>query len=226
MYSTGGTTSGCGGKPPCITSFVDYGSVESHRYYLARRTVLEMLRDRGYVVSDAELTISLTEFRSIFTEKPDLERLRFCVSHGSKPSKKVLVIFCGTEEIRKQDIVGILSQIANKDSLHRVLLILQNKMNPYARKVVDEYPIKVETFKITDLLVNVTKHVLEPKYEILTTEEKQKVLEKYKVEDKQLPRMLEDDAIARYYGLEKGSVVKVTSNGAITDLLVTYRCIM
>lgn len=41
----------------------------------------------------------------------------------------------------------------------------------------------------------------------------------------QLPRMLETDAIARYYGLEKGQVVKVTHNGAFTDSLLTYRCV-
>ncbi|KAB1199577.1 hypothetical protein CJ030_MR0G020145 [Morella rubra] len=35
------------------------GSVESYRSFLSRRTVLEMLRDRGYDVPDSELTRSL-----------------------------------------------------------------------------------------------------------------------------------------------------------------------
>ncbi|WJZ93835.1 hypothetical protein VitviT2T_012741 [Vitis vinifera] len=38
----------------------------------------------------------------------------------------------------------------------------------------------------------------------------------------QLPRMLQQDAIARYYGLEKGQVVKVIYNGEITGSHVTY----
>lgn len=37
--------------------------------------------------------------------------------------------------------------------------------------------------------------------------------------------MLQKDAIARYYGLEKGQVVKVTYSGEITESHVTYRCI-
>lgn len=41
----------------------------------------------------------------------------------------------------------------------------------------------------------------------------------------QLPRMLQQDAIARYYGLEKGQVVKVIYNGEITGSHVTYRCV-
>ncbi|KAL6288747.1 hypothetical protein ACE6H2_006257 [Prunus campanulata] len=48
---------------------------------------------------------------------------------------------------------------------------------------------------------------------------------KYKLEDKQLPLMLETDGIARYYGLEKGKVVKVTYRGGVVGSLKTYRCV-
>lgn len=41
----------------------------------------------------------------------------------------------------------------------------------------------------------------------------------------QFPIMLENDAISRYYGLEKGQVVKITYKGGISDSLVTYRCV-
>lgn len=38
--------------------------------------------------------------------------------------------------------------------------------------------------------------------------------------------MLESDAIARYYGLEKKQVVKFTYNSKITGSFVTYRCVI
>lgn len=41
----------------------------------------------------------------------------------------------------------------------------------------------------------------------------------------QLPRMLETDAVARYYGLGKGTVVKVIYDSELTGNHVTYRCI-
>jgi len=41
----------------------------------------------------------------------------------------------------------------------------------------------------------------------------------------QLPRLLKKDAIARYYGFEKGQVVKVMYDGEITQSHVTYRCV-
>lgn len=42
----------------------------------------------------------------------------------------------------------------------------------------------------------------------------------------QLPRMLETDPVARYYGLEKGQVVKVTYSGEFIDSLLTYRAVL
>lgn len=42
----------------------------------------------------------------------------------------------------------------------------------------------------------------------------------------QLPRMLETDAFARYYGLQKGQVVKFTYCSGIAEFLETYRCIL
>lgn len=73
----------------CLSSFVDEGSVESHRYYLARRTLLEMLRDRGYSVPDSDIDMSLQDFRSVYTQTPNPDRLRISASLRSDPSKKV-----------------------------------------------------------------------------------------------------------------------------------------
>ncbi|KAL2478385.1 DNA-directed RNA polymerase V subunit 5C [Forsythia ovata] len=220
---------GGGSGEPCIASMVDYGSVESKRLYMARRTVVEMLIDRGYMVANAEVELSrtLSDFRAVFGEKPEVDQLRLIAGRASNPSRKILVLFSENIEIRKKNMVYLLSQIMNKEMLDKVILILQNKMNSYARKVADEHSVKVEIFPISDLLVNITKHVHMPKHEILTAEEKLQLLKKYAVENKQLPIMLENDAISRYYGLVKGQIVKVSygGGGVIPDAMVTYRCV-
>ncbi|KAK6271466.1 hypothetical protein POUND7_008564 [Theobroma cacao] len=216
---------GAEGAQPCIKSMVDQGSVESHRFYLARKTVWEMLKDRGYNVADSELTRSITEFRSVFGDQPDLERLRISVSLRSNPSKKILVVFMGTNDIRKATVCALKGQILN-ESLSGLILILQSKMNSFALKELKNFPFKVELFKIADLYVNITKHFLMPKHEVLTAEEKQKLLKKYQLEDKQLPQMLQSDPIARYYGLEKGQVVKVTYSEEFVQFHEQYRCVV
>ncbi|KAM0993542.1 hypothetical protein EV1_009241 [Malus domestica] len=210
---------------PCLTSHIDDGSAESHRYYLSRRTVLETLRDRGYSVPASEIDLSLQDFRFLHGPTPDIERLRFSATHCTDPSDRMLVIYCGPGIVKVNVIRGLHSQIANKDTLTGLMLITQNQVTNQALKTLELYPFKTEIFQITDLLVNITKHVLKPKHQVLTDKEKGKLLKKYNVEEKQLPRLSRKDAISRYHGLEKGQVVKVTCTGDITESHVTYRCI-
>ncbi|WOH11994.1 hypothetical protein DCAR_0831490 [Daucus carota subsp. sativus] len=214
----------------CVAKYIDTGTAETHRLYLARRTVLEMLRDRGYGVDDGEIEMSLAEFRTKFGESLSqnlLDRLRFSASRVSSPSQKVLVVFCGTDEIRKQAMSTLLLQFSHDGSRPRIILVLQNKMNSHARKLAAESSFQIETFLITDLLVNITKHLLLPKHEILTPQEQQDLLKKLDVKPSQMPRILETDAIVKYYGLEKGQILKVTYEGpSSTGPFVTYRCVM
>ncbi|KAL6498514.1 DNA-directed RNA polymerase V subunit 5A [Orobanche hederae] len=209
----------------CLSSLLDNGSIESHRYYLSRRTVLEMLKDRGFAVPSCEIEVSLEEFRNKYGQMPDVDDLRISALHKDDPSIKTMVIFCGQTIVKVNIIRAIGSMIPNKDSLSRLILVVQNKITNQALKAVDLFTFKVEIFQITDLLVNVTKHELKPKHQVLTDQEKQDLLKKYSIDEKQLPRMSEKDAIARYYGLEKGQVVKVTYSGELTQLHVTYRCV-
>ncbi|KAF7048510.1 hypothetical protein CFC21_057264 [Triticum aestivum] len=176
----------------CVSSMVDLGGaagVESQRLFLARRTALEMLRDRGYSVPEDEIARTLPEFRAWWSETPEIERLSFSTTLASDESNK-------------------------------------SKITARARESIKEmFKFKVDVFQITELLVNITKHVLKPKHEVLTAEEKAKLLKEYNVVDSQLPRMLETDEVARYYGLGKGTVVKFTYDSELTVDHVTYRCI-
>ncbi|KAK3119711.1 hypothetical protein QOZ80_9AG0674140 [Eleusine coracana subsp. coracana] len=210
----------------CISTMIDRGgSVESHRLFLARRTVLEMLHDRGYSVQESELARTLPEFREWWAGRPELERLAITTTLVSDHSSKMKVIFCPAEPVKKATIREIYSGTKD-ENLSRLILVLQGKIMSQARESIkDIFPFKVDTFQITELLVNITKHVLKPKHEVLTEEEKSKLLKEYNVKDSQLPRMLESDAVARYYGLGKGTVVKVIYDSELTGNHVTYRCI-
>ncbi|XP_039016050.1 DNA-directed RNA polymerase V subunit 5A-like isoform X2 [Hibiscus syriacus] len=199
----------------CLSGLVDDGSTESHRYYLSRRTVLEMLRDRGYAVPNSEIDLSLQEFRNIHGQSPDFDSLRLSVTHKTDPSKRMLVVFYGPGMVKVSGIRLIAGLITNKESLTGLILIVQNHMTNQALKALDLFSFKVEIFQ----------HVLKPKHQVLTEHEKQRLLQKYSIEEKQLPRLLKKDAIARYYGFEKGQVVKVTYGGEITESHVTFRCV-
>ncbi|RQO88632.1 hypothetical protein POPTR_003G200450v4 [Populus trichocarpa] len=107
-----------------------------------------MHKDRGYDVADTELTRSLMEFRSIFGNCPDLDSLRFSISLRSNPYNKNLVIFMGTDEIRTANIRAVYGQILSKESRQGLILILQSKMNHFAKKEPEKFPFKVKVFQV------------------------------------------------------------------------------
>ncbi|KAK6941731.1 RNA polymerase, subunit H/Rpb5 C-terminal [Dillenia turbinata] len=136
-----------------------------------------------------------------------------------------MVVFCGPDPVKVSVIRGIATQVVNQDGLSRMIRIVESPITSQALKAVELFRFKVEFFQIAGLLVNITKHAFKPKHRIFTAKEKERLLKKYSIDEKQLPRMMEKDAFARYYGLQKGQVVKITYNGEITGSHVTHRCV-
>ncbi|KAF8006961.1 hypothetical protein BT93_K1074 [Corymbia citriodora subsp. variegata] len=141
-------------RPPCMSGYVDDGSIESHRYYLARRTLLEMFRDRGYAISSSDIDLSLAEFRAAHGQSPDIDRLRISNSLRSDPSKRVLAYFCNPGPVKVNSIRYISGQIANEDGLSGLILVLQGDMTNQAIKALDLFPFKVEVFQVSQCSIH------------------------------------------------------------------------
>ncbi len=113
----------------------------------------------------------------------------------------------------------------NDQNCSRSIIIYRNSLTPSAAKVMSSMAPKyfLEKFSESELIVNITEHNLVPQHIVLSEEEKKQLLENYRLKETQLPRILLDDPIARYYGLRRGQVVKILRASETAGRYVTYR---
>ncbi|GBG41301.1 hypothetical protein CBR_g74217, partial [Chara braunii] len=179
------------------------------RMFMIRKTVMEMLRDRGYLVSDGEVRMSRSEFEAAFGRDPNRESLTITVHKLEDTAQRISVFFPEDEMIRSgtvRDYVGRMHQMG----VDRAVLVGRKKITPPAKKAIEEARTQhhIEVFLEEELLINVRDHGLVPQHIILSQQEQRALLCKYAVKATQLPRINHDDPVAKYFGLKKGQVVK------------------
>ena len=103
--------------------------------------------------------------------------------------------------------------------------VLRVDITPFAKQAVQEMSdaFRIEHFKEAELLVDITQHILVPEHQVLTQNEKIELPKRYRLKDTQLPRIQPNDPVARYLGMRRGQVVRITRPSETAGRYVTYR---
>ncbi|KAK9716376.1 hypothetical protein RND81_06G229000 [Saponaria officinalis] len=184
-----------------------------HRVYT---TVMEMLNDRGYLVSDLTMT------KEHFIESYDDNfSSHFCVTKRADDTDQILVLF--TAVLSTQTVRETKSQM-EREGVHTVIFVVRRHMTSIARTMCESSAkVHFEIFMETELLFNVTKHKMVPKHQLLTEDEKKSLLLKYTLTESEIPRIQVTDPIAKYYGLRRGQVLKIARRSESAGKYITYR---
>mmetsp|Transcript_16264 Transcript_16264/g.28470 ORF Transcript_16264/g.28470 Transcript_16264/m.28470 type:complete len:210 (+) Transcript_16264:121-750(+) len=203
---------------------------ELTRMFRVRRTVLQMLRDRGYMVldTDDDLGMSFERFREEYGNAGfQAESLTILRSKKDDTSERIYVFFPQDKKVGVKPIREYCERM-EREGIRQAIIVILSGMTPSAKEalqvVASEHSI--ETFMQNELLVNITEHILVPKHEVLTPTEKVALLKMYKLKESQLPRIQKTDPVARYYGLVPGHVVRITRPSETAGRYVTYRLVV
>ncbi len=71
-----------------------------------------------------------------------------------------------------------------------------------------------------------SQHVLVPKHEILSEEERKALLEKYGIRPDQLPYILASDPAAKEIGAKPGDIIKITRKSPTAGVAIYYRYVV
>uniref|UniRef100_A0A175YKJ0 RNA polymerase subunit H/Rpb5 C-terminal domain-containing protein n=1 Tax=Daucus carota subsp. sativus TaxID=79200 RepID=A0A175YKJ0_DAUCS len=212
---------------------------EVGRLYRIRRTVMQMLEDRGYLVVEAEKEMSKTQFLQKFRENFKREDLVIFMSSDFESLNITNMVPCCIKQnliyvfYPEEAKVGVktMKTYTNRmksENVFRAILVVLQSLTPFARPCQAEISSKfqLEVFQEHELLVNIKEHVLVPEHQVLTPEEKKELLDRYTVRETQLPRIQLTDPVARYYGLTRGQVVKIIRPSETAGRYVTYRYVV
>ncbi len=115
----------------------------------------------------------------------------------------------------------------DSEKFHTGILVTQNSATPAALKLIPTaLPAIIETFLEQDLIINITHHELVPKHILLSYEEKQALLKRYRLKESQLPRIQVTDPVSRYLGLRRGQVVKIIRRSETAGRYASYRWVI
>ncbi|TPX40677.1 hypothetical protein SeMB42_g02141 [Synchytrium endobioticum] len=199
---------------------------ETSRLFRIYKTILEMVSDRGYQVAQAQMQQNLEQFKATYCPngRPDRATMSFIVKLPDERGGAELLVVFHDEKVGKEVVKQIFKRM--QDSQYpKAILVYQKSLTSQANQIVQEMQqqYSLELFNENDLLVNITKHVLVPRHEVMSRAEKKQLLDRYRLRETQLPRIQIHDPISKYYGLKRGDVVRIIRPSETAGKYVTYR---
>ena len=198
--------------------------------YNAWRTCLEMASDRGYIINKSYNSINYSEFKFLLQDKN--HNIDIICDNNSINSSKILYIkFILGLRIKPSSIKEVFEEIKNKISDDKELeltIILKNEPNNSILKLQQDQSYgKIQILWCKKLQFNITKHELVPKHEKLNEYDSERLLERYSLQSKfQLPILLRDDPVSKYYNYQNGDIIKITNTKTSqNEKYIFYRCV-
>lgn len=179
--------------------------------------IIDILKDRKYIVpEDYELDIN-TDFKVfedwVVDQDGNLDMNMLHLEFEKENGSKILTFWFPT--LGKNDVQEVFESLV-ESKLSNAIIIHVNKITSSAIPIIKNCKIQkynIESFMLSELQFNFTKHVLVPeKHIICSAKKKAEILEKYSVTKEKLPKILSTDPQCRYLGAAKGQLIKIVRN--------------
>jgi len=194
------------------------------------KTSLELANDRGFKVDTNYNKVSIKEFKFMINDKDSGIDI-VCYENNKDPNHMLYIKFILALKIKPSSIKEIYEEINQKISDTKkvdIILILKSKPNNSILKLEkDKSYTNIQIYWCKQLQFNVTKHELVPVHKKLCEEDSKDVLKRYSLSGKQqLPLLLKDDVISKYYNYKSGDIIEITHTNTSQNREYTfYRCV-
>jgi DNA-directed RNA polymerase I, II, and III subunit RPABC1 len=180
----------------------------------ARVVIMNMLRVRNYKLPENEDDFMQSE--------------EYLTYKNSDENDKIYIFFPKIPKVGVGTIRQYITEMKD-NNVSRSIIVFRDTITAFAKQAFKEPDAKsliIEDFREGDLYVDKLSHVLVPKHELLTDEQKKNLLAAYKIKEINLPKMINSDPIARYFGASRGQVFKITRPSETAGKYIIYRIVI
>jgi DNA-directed RNA polymerase I, II, and III subunit RPABC1 len=200
-------------------------------FYSVYVNINKLLYNRGYF-KDQRMEQSELNPETLWK----IPKSELTIKTKSRPDSKILrpdliVFFSDEDKIGIKPIRAYKAEMIEAN-IHNAIVVVKNGITPYVKTNMQseiQEPYNIEIFMENELLIDKTEHILVPKHELLTEEERKEFLVKYKIANKAnipINKILSSDPIARYYGMKTGDIVKIERLSETAGIYVNYRVVV
>ena len=204
------------------------------KIYKSRNIILNILKSRRFNVDDWS-DFSVTEVQAMFNSKeldmllenPTTKKKVYVKYHLSGTKGGTSMSRLGTSHIYDyvDDLFDIEEVLTSNDDL---IIISKDKTNQTIKDLIEQLFIKdkkfVNIYNFHDYLFNVLEHEMQPKFRILSEEEKQKIMKQYNItKDKEFPDISRFDPVSQAIGVRPGEVMEITRSSPTAVKSVYFR---
>lgn len=181
---------------------------------MERKVILDILKIRNYKLPSDHQKFIDSDTEELLCEKID------------NPMDKIYVFFppmpkVGVNTIRQY------TKAMEDEHVTKAIIVYDNTITAFAKQQTEQNKLLCfEYFRKNELYVNKLDHVLVPKHEIISEDEKKELLRVYKIKDMHLPKIYSTDQIVRYFGAKRGQVFKITRNTETSGETIYYRIVI
>jgi DNA-directed RNA polymerase I, II, and III subunit RPABC1 len=185
-----------------------------------KTNILRMLETRGYDIANID--------ENIINGNDEM----FLLNKKNDKDSKIYVFL---PELNTKIGVYIIKQYIKEmhdTKVRRSIVVVKDAVTAFAKQVFKDaardtvFPVVIECFKENELLIDKLNHVLVPRHELISDEEKKEILKIYRAKETQLPKILSSDPIVRYFGASKGQVFKITRFSESSGEYIYYRIVI
>ncbi len=193
--------------------------------YLSRCTMFEVLEDRRYII-DNDARMSFDEFKEWAGNdiEETIKKAMTLIVEKMIGNNRVeaTYVFWPIEDKLGDNIQGMLEKmgmneswkcdVKKDDRVVKAIVISDIGITPSAQnqiKMLHKRGIRIDSFTLQESMINVTKHVYQPTFEVVGAKELKKILSQYGCKKGDLPSYKLTNPVVRHFGVDKGTLFKV-----------------